>query len=258
MMDITTLDLVRFASNLAVSSGKTREVEADLTKFTETFDLPVRNGVPRGVIRRLGQQAMVGELNPLALERLVKEQGLIIESYADEASIKTAEDEAGLDNGVSIHFRLCAVPAKSHQPEYAESEWFKDMLEFSAEVLLETPPEHRNKPGFVLAWSANMPVRCGRCGKADWLHLSHEQVFILLASEAEAEQVPLEAYGADYVVGSREFNMEELIEEEVILTIPWQHEHPECAMVADGLSEDVEPETARIYPFANLKDKLKT
>jgi uncharacterized protein len=109
---------------------------------------------------------------------------------------------------------------------------------------------------------------CQRCLQVTAETLSVRTVLELVHTEAQADAAPLDDDEVDVIVGSSHFNLVELIEDELLLSLPISVKHEVCADVhpdlvsgADGqaveegrdLDEDASDEL-KPSPFAALAD----
>lgn len=103
-------------------------------------------------------------------------------------------------------------------------------------------------PSLALHIEATLPVLCQRCLQAMQLPLSIDYQYVLAEDEPEAFEGDDEI---DWLEVSREMNVNELIEDELLMAIPLGplHEHA-CKPL---IQEDVE----KPNPFAVLKDFIK-
>jgi uncharacterized protein len=94
-----------------------------------------------------------------------------------------------------------------------------------------------------------------------------DMTYRVVATEEEAEEFPLDDDEADVIVGSRQFDLVDLIEEELLLSLPLVPKHEVCPAVheslvsgvsgpteeADEESEEAGDEGKRPNPFAALE-----
>jgi uncharacterized protein len=78
-------------------------------------------------------------------------------------------------------------------------------------------------------------VVCQRCLTPFQEPLDVSVAYLIVASEEEADAVPLDDDEADPIVGSRQFDLYELIEEEVLLSLPLVPKHTVCPSVHEAL-----------------------
>jgi uncharacterized protein len=78
---------------------------------------------------------------------------------------------------------------------------------------------------------------CARCLRPRDYALSVKRSFLLARSEAEAARLDDLDDDSDVLVGSRRFNLSDLIEDEAILALPTVVTHPDCRLQSsDGLA----------------------
>lgn len=116
--------------------------------------------------------------------------------------------------------------------------------------------DRRGHPQLVLSVSGSIQLMCQRCLTPFAFGISSESVLILAQDESGADE--LEALLADesveVIVGSRTFNIVELIEDDALLTIPLSPKHEICP----GQSVSEAPRDAgKVSPFAVLKNLKK-
>jgi uncharacterized protein len=84
-------------------------------------------------------------------------------------------------------------------------------------------------------------LRCERCLQPlDW-PLNLRSVLWLAASEEEADAEPVDRDEYDPVVGSAQFNLDAMIEDEVLLAIPVVPKHDRCPSLAAPKDEAQSP-----------------
>lgn len=109
--------------------------------------------------------------------------------------------------------------------------------------------------------SASMPLICQRCLQPVDVPLEVDREFRFVADEATAEALDDESE-EDLLALSREFNLRELIEDELLMAVPLVPRHDECPVPVQLASSDEDFEEASASapnPFAALaglrKDK---
>jgi len=78
-------------------------------------------------------------------------------------------------------------------------------------------------------------LECQRCLAPLMQPLDVQARYRVVETEAEADAAPLDDDDADVIVGSRQFDLIELIEEEVLLSLPLVPKHEVCPSVHDSL-----------------------
>ncbi len=110
-----------------------------------------------------------------------------------------------------------------------------------------------------LSLDAVLPLVCQRClGPVD-VHVSPERLFRFVANEAEALEQDDDCE-EDLLVLSREFNLAELIEDELVLEVPLIPRHEVCpvpAKLAVSDADFADSAEAKPNPFAALSGLVK-
>jgi len=122
------------------------------------------------------------------------------------------------------------------------------------------------QPYLRLAVHGSVWLTCQRCLQPYSQHLDVDATYRIVATEEEADEYPLEDDEVEVIVGSRQFDLVDLIEEELLLSLPLVPKHNVCPEVHESLLPgDDEGETAesgeteksdKPNPFAVL-EKLK-
>jgi uncharacterized protein len=117
---------------------------------------------------------------------------------------------------------------------------------------------HRRSAG-TLQIAAQVPLRCDRCGGTLVLPVAIHGSFYFVNAEAELARIPVDDSDNEPLLGSRRFDLDELIEDELILACPISPRHPDCESdappverpgeVAAEPASEAEPEPRRA-PFA--------
>jgi len=112
-----------------------------------------------------------------------------------------------------------------------------------------------------LVLNGRLHLVCQRCLQDCAINLDEKRRFILVASEAEADNYPLEDEEQEPLVASQHFNLLETMEDEVLLSLPLIPKHPEgfCEPHATvfGLEDEDEGVDERENPFNILKNMKK-
>ena len=111
--------------------------------------------------------------------------------------------------------------------------------------------DERGRPSLRLCVEATLQLRCQRCLGAMAYELKADELLVLAATQAEIDADPTDVGSPDRVLAAKEMRVAELVEDELILALPYAPRHDECAPAA----KVGEGATAR--PFADLRDKLK-
>jgi uncharacterized protein len=107
-------------------------------------------------------------------------------------------------------------------------------------------------PQLTLKVSATVQSVCQRCLTPFELEITSESVIILAKNDADADKIEelLDDDELDVIVGSREMNLFDLVEDEALLALPLSPRHEVCpeASKLDGIK------TTKPSPFAVLRD----
>jgi len=103
----------------------------------------------------------------------------------------------------------------------------------------------------ALRVTGTLRLRCRRCLEAVEVPVRELAVLWLASSQAEIDAQPVAADGDDGVVASREMAVRDLVEDELLLALPYAPRHEDCS--AQG---SVAPE-GRQRPFEGLRGMLR-
>jgi|SRR5690349_26354 uncharacterized protein len=111
--------------------------------------------------------------------------------------------------------------------------------------------DERARPGLRLRVQGTLQLRCQRCLGPLAFAVSADELLVLAATQAEIDADPGDVDSPDRVLAAKDMAVGELVEDELILVLPYAPRHPECAPAARA------GEGATARPFADLRDKLK-
>ena len=136
-----------------------------------------------------------------------------------------------------------------------------DGFVWQMETHFENSPGSEPRQILDLALKGRLHLVCQRCLQDCAVNLDEKRRFILVATEAEADDYPLEDEEQEPLVASQHFNLLETIEDEVLLSLPLIPKHPEgfCEPHATvfGLEDEDEGADERENPFNILKNMKK-
>jgi uncharacterized protein len=107
--------------------------------------------------------------------------------------------------------------------------------------------DERGRPSLRLKVSGTLTLRCQRCLEPMAFEVQTDETLVLAATLAEIHEEPADAHGPDRVVAGKEMALRELIEDELILAVPYAPRHERCTA---GGADDQEERTS---PFAGLR-----
>lgn len=111
--------------------------------------------------------------------------------------------------------------------------------------------DERGRPSLRLRVDATLRLRCQRCLGPLAFEVKADELLVLAATQAEIDADPPDVDAPDRVLAAKEMSVASLVEDELILAVPYAPRHDECAPAAR------EGEGATARPFAGLRDKLK-
>jgi uncharacterized protein len=79
-------------------------------------------------------------------------------------------------------------------------------------------------------------LECQRCLAPYEQAFNVDAIYRIVGTEAEAEEFPVDEDEVDVIVGSRQFDLIELIEEELLLSLPLVPKHDVCPEVHESLT----------------------
>ena len=136
-----------------------------------------------------------------------------------------------------------------------------DGFVWQMETHFENSPGSEPRQILDLALKGRLHLVCQRCLQDCAVNLDEKRRFVLVATEAEADDYPLEDEEQEPLVASQHFNLLETIEDEVLLSLPLIPKHPEgfCEPHATvfGLEDEDEGSDERENPFNILKNMKK-
>lgn len=110
-------------------------------------------------------------------------------------------------------------------------------------------------PQLTLSVAASVKPVCQRCLQAFELNVESESVLVLAKDDADADRIEkmLDDDDIDVIVGAREMNLLDMIEDEALLALPLSPRHESCPQAAVPEA----PKAVKPSPFAVLKDLKK-
>ena len=136
-----------------------------------------------------------------------------------------------------------------------------DGFDWQMETHFEDSPGSEPRQILNLVLKGRLHLVCQRCLQDCAVDLDEKRRFLLVASEAEADDYPLEDEEQEPLVASQHFNLLETIEDEVLLSLPLIPKHPEgfCEPHATvfGLEDEDAALDERENPFNILKNMKK-
>lgn len=109
----------------------------------------------------------------------------------------------------------------------------------------------QGRPALRLRVSGRLELRCQRCLEGLRYEVRADELLVLAGTQAEIDAEAAGAYSADRVVAGREMPVRDLVEDELILALPYAPRHEVCSARAahDGVQE--------VGPFAGLRGLIR-
>jgi uncharacterized protein len=111
--------------------------------------------------------------------------------------------------------------------------------------------DERGRPSLRLKVSGTLQLRCQRCLEPMPFDVRTDETLVLAATLSEIHAEPASANARDRVVAGKEMSVRELIEDELILAVPYAPRHERCVAVRAGDGSD------KVLPFAGLRGMLR-
>jgi uncharacterized protein len=130
----------------------------------------------------------------------------------------------------------------------------RDMLASDAGEIayaLEGTRDERGRPSLRLSLEGTLLLRCQRCLEPMPFAVRVDELLVLAATQAEIDAEPPDAHAPDRVLGSREMRLGELIEDQLILEVPYAPRHEGCAAAPGADAHE------RVSPFAALRGMMR-
>ncbi|OAI52532.1 hypothetical protein AYO46_00820 [Betaproteobacteria bacterium SCGC AG-212-J23] len=107
------------------------------------------------------------------------------------------------------------------------------------------------RPALRVRIRGTLQLRCQRCLEAMRFEVDTDEMLVLAATQAEIDAEPADANSPDRLLAAEEVRVRDLLEDELILALPYAPRHEECEVGADAEGD------AKISPFAGLRGMLK-
>ena len=107
------------------------------------------------------------------------------------------------------------------------------------------------RPQLSLRARGTLQLTCRRCLEALAYPVSVDVALWLASSLAEVDSEPMRAEGPDSILATKEMSLRDLVEDELLLALPYAPTHEVCA------AREAHAPQARQMPFAGLRGKLR-
>jgi uncharacterized protein len=130
---------------------------------------------------------------------------------------------------------LNEVPAEAKERDTA----FTWQAEGSTQPELQDDGSEAPQPYLRLAVHGSAWLECQRCLAPYEQPFDIDATYRLVLTEEEAQEIPLDDDELEVIVGSRQFDLVDLIEEELLLSLPLVPKHEVCPQVHESLVSGV-------------------
>jgi len=110
--------------------------------------------------------------------------------------------------------------------------------------------DERGRPSLRLDVRGTLPLRCQRCLERLAFEVDAHALLVLASSQAEIDAERDNAEAPDRVLGAKEMAVRDLVEDELLLALPYAPRHEECEAPEGG-------DEARPSPFAGLRGMME-
>ena len=111
----------------------------------------------------------------------------------------------------------------------------------------------RGRPSLQLKVRGILQLRCQRCLGALAHSVDAQQLLVLAGSQDEIDAEPAGVDDPDRIVAGKEMSVRDLVEDELILALPYAPRHEDC----EPEHEDAHGERAMNSPFAGLRGMMQ-
>jgi uncharacterized protein len=112
--------------------------------------------------------------------------------------------------------------------------------------------DERGRPSLRISVRGALPLRCQRCLEPMPLEVRSDALLVLAQTLAEIHAEPADAQAPDRVVAGKEMPVRDLIEDELILAVPYAPRHEQCEARAGSATGKT------VSPFAGLRGLMRT
>ena len=111
--------------------------------------------------------------------------------------------------------------------------------------------DERGRPALRLRVRGTLMLRCQRCLEPLAFEVQTDETLVLAATLAEIHAEPADAQAPDRVVAGKEMPLRELVEDELLLAVPYAPRHESCR--AAGTRQQPQ----KVLPFAGLRGLMR-
>ena len=130
----------------------------------------------------------------------------------------------------------------------------RDMLASDAGEIryeIDGTRDARGRPALRVRIRGALRLRCQRCLEPMRFEVDTDETLVLAATQAEIDAEPADPHSPDRLLAAEEVRVRDLLEDELILVLPYAPRHEGCEVGADADGDE------RISPFAGLRGLLR-
>jgi len=113
--------------------------------------------------------------------------------------------------------------------------------------------DERGRPSLRVKVDGTLTLRCQRCLEPMPFEVHTDETLVLAATLSEIHAEPASVESRDRVVAGKDMALRELIEDELILAVPYAPRHEECT----AAGEEVQGRAEKASPFAGLRGLIR-
>ena len=152
-------------------------------------------------------------------------------------------------------FEFAAAGAKQ-QGTWAVGDFprLRDMLASDAGEIryeIEGVSDSRGRPALRVRLNGALQLRCQRCLEPMRFDVDSDETLVLAATQAEIDAEPVDPDSPDRLLAAEEVRVRDLLEDELILALPYAPRHEGCEVGAEAGDGE------KISPFAGLRGMLR-
>jgi uncharacterized protein len=130
----------------------------------------------------------------------------------------------------------------------------RDMLASDAGEIrysIDGVQDERGRPALRVRLRGALQLRCQRCLEALQFDVDTDETLVLAATQAEIDAEPADPLAPDRLLAAEEVPVRELLEDELILVLPYAARHDGCDVGGESRGD------GKISPFAGLRGLLR-
>ncbi len=130
-------------------------------------------------------------------------------------------------------------------------------IQWKAQGLQQIDDQRRKQDVLVLSANAKLSMTCTRCLEPIAVSLAVDRRFWVVKDEATAQLLDADQDEIDVLAASRQFDVMELLEDELLMALPVQPTHDQCDLPERKTGLQM-PDEGKPNPFAVLAALKKT